>query len=95
MYSGNEKKVFIIKSKDSMYFEEAYFILKENTPPSVKESAMIREANKIVNENFICQPKNKPSKKKNSGRMFFMWFVSGATFSCIVFLCFILLQKIF
>lgn len=85
MYNGNQKKVIVIKNTNSKFFEEAYFILKENTKDEKKtsDSAMIREANRIVNENFVCpQPAGLSRKPKKIRRIpYALWFLSGAFFS--------------
>lgn len=89
MYNGNQKKVIVIKNTNSRFFEEAYFILKESGKNENKshESAMIREANRIANENFVCPlPDGKIKiKKMNSKTRFVIWFLSGSVFSSAVF----------
>lgn len=85
LYNGNQKKVIVIKNTNGKFFEEAYFILKEESKSgkNASDSAMIREANRIVNENFICPRPNteliKPRKPKRYPVA--LWFLSGALFS--------------
>ena len=52
MYMGTEKKAIVIKNVDNSIFEVAYFILKDNMS-NVKESQMVREANKILKNHFV------------------------------------------
>lgn len=55
IYKGCERKMIMIKNTGSDYFDEAYFILKEkqNTKAYVNEDDMLKEANRIVNDNMI------------------------------------------
>ena len=51
---GTQKKMLLLKNTGSDIFEEAYFILKDRfSAVAVSESEMIREANRIVNDNLI------------------------------------------
>ncbi len=51
---GTQKKMLLLKNTGSDIFDEAYFILKDRFPAvAVSESEMIREANRIVNDNLI------------------------------------------
>ncbi len=56
IYKGIQKKMIMLKNTDSRYFEEAYFIIKDEIGHSGKsdicENAMIKEANRIISETF-------------------------------------------
>ncbi len=56
MIRGNQKKVIHIKNTQSCIFDEAYFILKEDSSISVPKNDMINEANRIIEENLkgVC-----------------------------------------
>ncbi len=64
IYKGLRKNIILIKNTDSKYFEEAYFILKDNY--SQDESAyqdIISEANRIVERSVnITEKKRRPNK---------------------------------
>ena len=52
MYAGTQKKAIVITNTGNSIFEMAYFILKDDTK-EIKESDMVREANKILKNNII------------------------------------------
>lgn len=89
MYTGTEKKAIVIKNTENSIFESAYFILKDDLS-DVKESDMIKEANKILKNNliggyfFLDQPQN--SKKANGKGYFWLGVVlSALTFFTILY----------
>ena len=49
MYTGTQKKAIVIKNTGSSMFEAAYFILKDDLS-DIKESEMVKEANKILRQ---------------------------------------------
>ncbi|MBR5314546.1 MAG: hypothetical protein IKU45_03925 [Clostridia bacterium] len=95
MYTGTQKKAIVIKNTGNSMFEAAYFILKDDLS-SIKESEMVREANKILKNNliggyFYDDRKHKKNKGKNGGFYFFLGaLISG--FLCIG--AFLLLKQI-
>ena len=55
VYRGTQKRMIMLKNTGSEIFEEAYFILKEKTEKSrIGENDMVREANRIIDENLLC-----------------------------------------
>ena len=52
MYTGTQKKAIVLKNTQNCIFEEAYFILKDDFS-NIKESEMVKEANKILKNNII------------------------------------------
>ena len=51
---GYQKKVIFLKNTGSEMFDEAYFVLSERCErDGVGESNMIKEANKIIEENSL------------------------------------------
>ena len=76
IYKGCQKKMIKIKDPGGKYFEEAYFILKEDyydNEPEIKD--MLDEANRIISDRI-------ESKKKKSVKMkAAVLILSGAAFS--------------
>lgn len=76
MYTGTSKKAIVIKNTENSIFEAAYFILKDNAK-DIKESEMVREANKILKNNLIggyfFPEDNKAEKKKKKSGVFSFW----------------------
>ncbi len=75
IYKGTQKKMIMLKNTDSRYFEEAYFIIKDEIGHSQKgdacENAMIKEANRIISETFrdtvsLCSSSNGSAGFKSS-----------------------------
>ena len=73
MYKGNQKRMIAIKDPGSKYFEEAYFIMKEDRERDESEiKDMIEEANRII-ENGL--KKKRPARFKAKYALYAM---SGA-----------------
>ncbi len=94
MYMGTQKKAVVLKPGVNSIIEEAYFILKDDFS-NVKESEMIREANKILKNNivgsyFFESEKNKLSK---SSKNCLTSFLLGAFLSFVLCTLFFLLIK--
>ena len=53
MYKGIQKRAVVLRPGANSIIEEAYFILKDDFS-SIKESEMIREANKILKNNIVA-----------------------------------------
>lgn len=70
VYKGCQRRMIMIKNPGSDYFEEAYFILKENDKkiPLASESDMIKEANRIVADNMLSVYSAKSSSKRKPAR---------------------------
>jgi hypothetical protein len=66
---GSEKRIVCMKSADSRLFCEAFFVLREGAcPPG--EADMLREANRILDENLLRAPRT-----RHTG-----WLFSAAAF---------------
>jgi len=87
VYKGCERKIIMIKNTGSSYFDEAYFILKENYKKRVSEGDMLSEANRIVNDNIITYP-SKPERKARriNIRSFLYGIISGFSLTACIFL---------
>ena len=52
MLKGTQRQMVRLKTPDSRFFEEAYFVLKVNAPPDPGGTpGMVAEANRILEEN--------------------------------------------
>ena len=49
---GCQKRVIYLKNTGSEYFEEAYFVLKTTDSQKRSDTDIIREANRIIEENI-------------------------------------------
>ena len=70
MIKGAQKQLIVLRTQNSRYFDEAYFILRKEvkTMPS-NTSDMLREATRILEESEFCSPTAK--KRKGKGLFFF------------------------
>ena len=94
MVRGCQRKVIFLKNTESKIFSEAYFIVDDKAPESC-EADMIREANRIIEENLARTAKEKEKRKRGFARLFsaalrglpaFLLGCGIATFICLVFL---------
>ncbi|MBR6676651.1 MAG: hypothetical protein IKL24_04895 [Clostridia bacterium] len=60
MIKGCQKKIIHLRNTESPFFEEAYFVLKEDLSPKPAEDDIIKEAMRIAE-------KTKPQSKKKRG----------------------------
>ncbi len=93
MVKGCQKKVICIKDTGSEMFEEAFFIMKPSRDGARKETDMIREARRIL-ENSRVQPGRIPHQarnNKNSKMMIFSFLfgVMSAAAACAVITVFV------
>ncbi len=72
MLKGCQKQMIVLHGTGSEIFEEAYFVLKKVPGGSVGKSAMLLEANRIVEENRIGIPRRKSSSDAAKGLFFFI-----------------------
>ena len=53
MVRGYQKRIICLKNTKSRYFDEAYFVVKEDSTNSgVPHSELVEEANRIIDENY-------------------------------------------
>lgn len=71
MIKGAQKQMIVLKTSESRYFEEAYFVLKHEVKPQKKDRAdLLTEANRILKES-----ENVRTGKKH--RISWLWFGVG------------------
>lgn len=65
---GCEKRIYYLKNTGSSFFEEAYFVLKNDcTSPETKSLSLAEEADKIISESCFLFAK-KQRKRHAFGR---------------------------
>ena len=93
MYMGTQKKAVVLKPGVNSIVEEAYFIIKDDFS-NIKESEMIREANKILKNNIVgsyfFENDKKEAKRQKNG---LTYFLLGAFLSFVLCTLFFLLLK--
>lgn len=60
LLKGCQKKIICLRSSDSRLFDEAFFVLRDSPDPPA-ETDMLAEANRILDENLLCQRKKRIS----------------------------------
>ena len=85
MLKGAQKQMIVIRTGDSRYFDEAYFVLRKEvkTPPHT-EHDMLREANRILAES---EPNSTMQKKRRSSHgilLFLLGILSGSGVASLV-----------
>ena len=54
MLKGCQRRMIVVQGKDKSIFETAYFVLRrESERRALRESDMLAEANRIINENQL------------------------------------------
>ncbi len=73
MIKGAQKQLIVVRTVNSPYFDEAYFVLRREVESKKhKKSDILTEANRILEENTLpSSPKKKKSKR------FLLWFLAG------------------
>ena len=76
MIKGARKQMIVVRTGNSRYFDEAYFVLKENTQKDKRKSKdILSEANRILSE----MTPEKPTVEKKQHRS---WFYFGIGSLC-------------
>ena len=76
--------MIVVRTGNSRYFDEAYFVLREDAQKERKKSTdILKEANRILSE---ITPDNAPTTKKQKRQWFFFGIggLCGAALSVIV-----------
>ena len=80
MLRGAEKRMIVVRTRDSRMFEEAYFVVRPEADRSGREeSDMLWEANRIL-ESSMGAVKEAPSRSS------FSLFRSGSVWGAVCFL---------
>lgn len=84
MIKGARKQMIVVRTGDSRYFDEAYFVLREDAQRERKKSTdILNEANRILSE---ITPDSSPDRQKRNHQWFFFGIggICGAVLSAIV-----------
>ena len=77
MIKGAQKQMIVLRTQNSRYFDEAYFVLRRDIKNiTVQQNDMIHEANRILTESAPSAPNSK-SKKKWGWLLFAAGLVCG------------------
>ena len=81
MIRGAQKRMIVLRTRDSRVFEEAYFVLRrEADGDGASEQDMIREANRILERSLPRErlsPAHPMQSAPKAGRGGFFWFAVG------------------
>ena len=97
MIKGIQKNMILVQTPNNRYFESAYFILRHDlSAKEQKENEMIKEANRIIDENSAYgsgQRKDMKKARRLSSWHFSFW-IGGAVGAFFTFLISLLLRLI-
>ena len=86
MVKGIHKQMVVVRTSDSRYYEEAYFVLREggvSSPDS--ESTMVAEANRILDESQLM-PQPRRRRLLSRGVAFALGVMAGGALFGLVML---------
>ena len=85
MLRGAEKRMIVVRTKDSRLFEEAYFVIRRGVDEGEgrpSENDMVREATRIVSQNSAAYP---AARRRSRWRMKLLAFLAGAAAATSIF----------
>ena len=90
MVRGCQKRIIYLKNSGSNLFEEAYFVIKNTSQcEEVSECDMIEEANRIIDESFYSEERERFGVRLISFlKKIALPFLAGALIGVLVALCF-------
>lgn len=80
MIKGAQKQMIVLRTGDSHYFDEAYFVLRRELHANRCSKDMLREANRILEENALSDTGERGNGRPKAGRrrlMSLLWFLLG------------------
>ena len=87
MIKGAQKQMIVVRTGNSRYFDEAYFVLRRDIRPRRgEEEDMVSEANRILSEHETVRPRAKRRRLWEA-----LLFGLGAMLGCGVTGCLFLL----
>ena len=79
MIKGAQKQMIVVRTEDSLYFDEAYFVLRrEIGEKSASRRDIITEANRILEESGETSCRRTGMKKRRGA----VWFLLGILCGC-------------
>ena len=89
MIKGARKEMIVVRTGNSRYFDEAYFVLREDVKKDKEKSKdILSEANRILAE-IASDPSHTPQKRKREWLFFAIGGVCGTALSVFLALLFI------
>ncbi len=90
MLKGAQKQMIVVRTGDSQYFDEAYFVLRREVRVGRRgRSDLLREANRILEEGDTGRPAAGDCRR--GGRRGWLWFLLGALLGAALVLGIVLL----
>ncbi len=92
VFKGCMRKMIMIKNPGGEYFDEAYFVVKEEfeSKRGISQNDMVKEANRIVAQNLLYAEGVKRKKCRGLNRIsYILGLISG---SALAFLCSIIIR---
>ncbi len=84
MIKGSQKQMIVVRTGDSRYFDEAYFVLRREVKAGVgSRSDMLYEANRILRESI---PERKPRRSLRALLCFIGGVLLGSGICAMLFL---------
>lgn len=87
MIKGAQKQMIVVRTGNSRFFDEAYFVLKREIGNERKiRRDILREANRILEENRLTPPVSKRRRRCSVGALvlFLTGFLCGAGVSALI-----------
>lgn len=77
MLKGAQKKMIVVRTRDSHLFEEAYFVMRDGGNPANAQRDMLVEAYRLIDGGTPSADKAAPGRKGRRwvGRL--LWFLGG------------------
>lgn len=90
MIKGAQKRLIVVKTTGSPFFDEAYFVLRNEATGSGKvKRDMLSEANRILRDSTLS-PTPERRRRRAGLRFFLLGFFGGAAASAFILLFFLL-----
>ncbi len=64
MIKGAKKQMIVIRTGDSRYFDEAYFVLRRNVNEKDAHHDILREANRILADRTDLRLRERPHRRR-------------------------------
>ena len=91
MLKGAQKQMIVIRTGDSRYFDEAYFVLRREVPGGREtQNDMIREANRILRQSEPESGRARRGGRRRGWLLFLGGLVSGIAATLVTVLLLIL-----
>ena len=81
MIKGSRRELIVLRTGESRYFDEAYFVLRREIEVGARcRTDILREANRILEEN-VPKPSGRQRGRLGSALWFVVGVISGAAFA--------------